>query len=96
MPEKHDLVSYMTGLIGVMESREQAGIARGNTLGIEYNLQYNKLMDIIRKEHEDARKSERHDDALEGSHGGETGIGPRSGADGDGDEAAGSVPGTED
>lgn len=56
---KQELASYMVSLISIMESKEDAGRHRGQTLGKEYNLCYDQFMEIIKKEHDDeTRKRE--------------------------------------
>lgn len=54
---KQELVNYLAGLISVMESKEDAGIARGQTLGREYNRAYEQLLEIIRKEEADEART---------------------------------------
>lgn len=52
MNEKVELAGYLCNLITIMEAKEDAAIARGKTLGKEYEIGYARLMEIIKREHE--------------------------------------------
>jgi hypothetical protein len=53
MTEKAELAGYMSDLLCLMESKEDSGRPRGQTLGREYERAYARLMEIVRKEEED-------------------------------------------
>lgn len=50
MTEKHDLAGYMANILCIMESREDAGIHRGNTLAEEYERTYKRYKEILADE----------------------------------------------
>ena len=50
MPNKYEIASYLVSLIAIMDSKEQAGLAKGNTITREYNRVYAQLMEMIQKE----------------------------------------------
>lgn len=52
---KYELASYMVALIAIMESKEDAGRARGQGLGEEYDRCYAKLMKRIAKDRKDEK-----------------------------------------
>lgn len=52
---KSELAGYLSSIITIMDSKEDAGIPRGNTLAREYTRVYTELVDIIRKEEDEAR-----------------------------------------
>lgn len=54
---KQELASYCVALVGIMESKEDAGIHRGKTLGREYDRAYAQLVETIRKEEEDEARN---------------------------------------
>lgn len=57
MNEKFYIAEYLVNLMHIMEGKEDAGRARGNTLAEEYNRQYTRLTELIKTEQENARKS---------------------------------------
>lgn len=83
---KQELASYMTSLLTLMESKEDAGIPRGKTLGEEYGRTYAAFMDIVRKEQDEARKredgqrTEARTDLPRGERGGGSGVGDGRGS----------------
>lgn len=50
---KYELVSYLSGLIAILDSKDDAGIARGRTLPLEYERAYKQLRDILDAEHKE-------------------------------------------
>lgn len=57
MNEKFDIAQYLVNLMSIMEGKEDAGRAKGNTLADEYNRIYERLTGLIKTEQENARKS---------------------------------------
>lgn len=75
---KQELASYLSSLISIMESKEDAGIERGQTLGREYTRAYGQMMDIIRKEEKDAaEQTERERQSRQKDRTGISGSEPR-------------------
>jgi hypothetical protein len=55
---KIETADYLANIICILNSMEDAGIAKSQTLGREYNRVYTELKKIVQKEEEDeARKS---------------------------------------
>jgi hypothetical protein len=81
MSEKAELVSYLTGLLALMESREDAALTRGRTLGREYERGYVRLIQIIRSEEDETRKRE-NNESRKGSVRDETGKSESGGTNG--------------
>lgn len=62
MSEKYELASYLSSLLAIMESREDAGIHRGQTLGEEYTRGYTRLIESIKEdESNETRKRAQHE-----------------------------------
>ena len=53
-----ELASYCASLLTLMSSKEDAGIARGQTLGEEYTNAYDRLSRIIKGEEDETGKRE--------------------------------------
>ena len=49
---KQDTAAYLVSLIALVESQEDAGIARSQTLTDEYNRVWDQLKELIRKDNE--------------------------------------------
>lgn len=56
--DKLALADYCANLISIMESKEAAGLPRGNTLVAEYNRHYELLIERIKAD--EARNGEQH------------------------------------
>lgn len=61
MTEKIELAGYLTNLLSIMESKEDAGIHRGPTLVKEYSKGYDRLRQILQKEHDEDEARNRKD-----------------------------------
>jgi hypothetical protein len=54
--ERYDLVGYLSGLLAIIESKEDAGLARGGAIAREYERAYTKLRLLILTEEEKEQK----------------------------------------
>lgn len=54
---KQDLAMYLVNLVTIMQSKETAGRARGETLANEYNKCYKDFINLLKEEHENETRS---------------------------------------
>lgn len=66
MSEKTDLAGYLCNLITIMESQEDAALARSTALAEEYNRGYTRLKEIIADETRDRKDKVNSRDASSG------------------------------
>lgn len=59
---KVEQAEYLANLITIMDSRETAGLQRGQTIPKEYTKVYDEYIETIRKEHEDEARTKSNDD----------------------------------
>lgn len=59
MSTKYELASYLSSLISIMESKEDAGRPRGTTIGAEYDWAYAELMQKIGEDNEARQRNEK-------------------------------------
>lgn len=63
---KQEMAAYLRDLLSIMESKETAGIARGQSLADEYNKIYNAFRETLDKEKEnEARTSEQQSQRID-------------------------------
>lgn len=78
-PSKFELVSYLSDLLSIMESRDQAGgINRGPALGREYERVYAQYRAILDKEEKDLETRKRQDNPRSEDRAAADGDQPRS------------------
>lgn len=52
---RFQLVSYLAGLISIMESKEDAGLPKGGMIAREYERAYTELRDLIKAEEKETK-----------------------------------------
>lgn len=54
MATKYELANYLSNLLSILSSKDEAAISRGTTLPWEYERAYVELRDILQKEKDEA------------------------------------------
>lgn len=57
MSTKYDLVSYLAGILSIIESKEDAGQDRGGWLAEEYTRAYGELNKLVKEEKENEARN---------------------------------------